>query len=122
MVNPAHRILAGSLFALPNRDMLNCSFTQAFCRGWNAYPPGKYEYIVDLTVTEKPIYPTVSSVVNPGQHAFTSQKAKIDFLLYLPETYGKNPEAKWPLIIYLHDAEWRGTSPEILRPVSTYPT
>jgi hypothetical protein len=34
--------------------------------GWNTYPPGKYEYIAYLTVTEKPIYPTVSSVANPG--------------------------------------------------------
>jgi predicted peptidase len=66
-------------------------------------------------VTEKPIYPTVSSVVNPGQHALTSQKANLDFLIYLPEAYGTDPETKWPLIIYLHDAEWRGTDPDILR-------
>jgi hypothetical protein len=83
--------------------------------GWEIYPPGRYEYTANLTVTERPIYPTVSSVVNPGQHAFTSQKANLDFLLYLPEAYGTDPETKWPLIIYLHDAEWRGTSPEILR-------
>ena len=83
--------------------------------GWNTYPPGKYEYIANLTVTEKPIYPTISSVVNPGQHAYTSEKANLDFLLYLPEDYGTDIEAKWPLIIYLHDAEWRGTTPEILR-------
>lgn len=83
--------------------------------GWNTYPPGKNEYIANLTVTEKPIYPTVSSVANPGQHAYASKKANLDFLLYLPEDYGTDTEAKWPLIIYLHDAEWRGTSPEILR-------
>jgi hypothetical protein len=83
--------------------------------GFEIYPPGRYEYIANLTVTEKPIYPTISSVVNPGQHALTSQKANLDFLLYLPEAYGIDPETKWPLIIYLHDAEWRGTSPEILR-------
>jgi len=83
--------------------------------GWNTYPPGKYEYIANLTVTEKPNYPPVSSVANPGQHAFTSQKANLDFLLYLPEAYGKDPGTKWHLIIYLHDAEWRGTSPEVLR-------
>jgi len=83
--------------------------------GWDIYPPGSYEYIANLTVTEKPIYPTVSSVVNSGQHALTSQKANLDFLLYLPEAYGTDPETKWPLIIYLHDAEWRGTNPDILR-------
>jgi hypothetical protein len=83
--------------------------------GWDIYPPGRYEYIANMTVTEKPNYPTLSSAANPGQHAFTSQKANLDFLLYLPEDYGKEPETKWPLIIYLHDAEWRGTSPEILR-------
>ena len=83
--------------------------------GWNTYLPGKYEYIANLTVIEKPIYPTISSVANPGQYAYTSPKANLDFLLYLPEEYGTDPEAKWPLIVYLHDAEWRGTSPEILR-------
>jgi hypothetical protein len=83
--------------------------------GFEIFPPGRYEYIANLTVTEKPIYPTISSVINPGQHAFTSKKANLDFLLYLPEDYGTDPEAVWPLIIYLHDAEWRGTSPEILR-------
>lgn len=83
--------------------------------GWNIYPPGKYEYKANLTVTEKPIYPTVSSVINHGQHGYTSQKASLDFLLYLPETYGKDPQVKWPLIVYLHDAELRGTNPDMLK-------
>lgn len=101
----------------PGRHTIRYSFSQEVSvdDGWNTYPPGKYEYIANFTVTEKPIYPTVSSVVNPGQHAYTSKKANLDFLLYLPEDYGTDIEAKWPLIIYLHDAEWRGTTPEILR-------
>jgi len=83
--------------------------------GWDIYLPGKHEFITNLTVTEKPIYPEVSSKFNPGQHAYTSKKANLDFLLYVPEAYGTDREAKWPLIIYLHDAEWRGTNPDILR-------
>jgi hypothetical protein len=83
--------------------------------GWNTYPPGKYEYIADLTVTEKPVYPAMLSVAKPGQHAYTSPQAKLDFLLYLPETYGENPETQWPLIVYLHDAELRGTNPDFIR-------
>lgn len=83
--------------------------------GWNTYPPGKYEFIANLTVTEKPVYPTLPSAADPGQHAYTSQQAKLDFLLYMPEAYGKNPETQWPLIVYLHDAELRGTNPDFLK-------
>lgn len=83
--------------------------------GWDDYPPGKYEFIANLTVTEKPVYPNMPPVAEPGQHAYTSTNANLDFLLYLPETYGKDPEKKWPLIVYLHDAELRGTNPDFLR-------
>jgi hypothetical protein len=79
------------------------------------YSPGKYEYIINLTVTEKPVYPAISKVAETGQHAYTSQNTKLDFLLYLPETYGKDPETRWPLLVYLHDAELRGTIPDFLR-------
>jgi hypothetical protein len=77
--------------------------------GWNTYLPGKYEYIADLTVTEKPVYSTLPPVPEPGQHAYASKDGDLDFLLYVPESYGVDPAKKWPLIVYLHDAEWRGS-------------
>ena len=78
--------------------------------GWNIFPPGKYEYIADLTVTEKPIYSTLPPVPEAGQHAYTSKSGDLDFLLYVPESYGVDPAKKWPLIVYLHDAESRGSA------------
>jgi len=83
--------------------------------GWNTYAPGKYDFIMDVLVTERPIYPTMPAVAVPGQHGYTSEKTNLEFLLYLPETYGSNPETKWPLIVYLHDAELRGTNPDLLK-------
>jgi hypothetical protein len=78
--------------------------------GWDIYPPGKYELIVYLTVTNKPIYSTLPPVPEPGQHAYTSKSGDLDFLLYVPESYGVDSVKKWPIIIYLHDAEWRGST------------
>jgi hypothetical protein len=83
--------------------------------GWNTYPPGKYEYIADLTVTEKPVYPLLPPIADSGQHAYASSGGDMDFLLYVPESYGTDPARKWPLIVYLHDAELRGTNPDFLR-------
>lgn len=83
--------------------------------GWNVYQPGTYEKDVHFTVLEKPVYPTISSTVNSGQHPFTSEKAQLDFLLYLPDDYGKDPQQEWPLIVYLHGAPLRGSTLDLLR-------
>jgi predicted peptidase len=83
--------------------------------GWDTYPPGKHEFIAELTVTPKPDYPTLSSTAEFGQHSYTSADNKLDFLLYVPESYGVDPSKQWPLIVYLHDAELRGTNPDFLR-------
>lgn len=39
----------------------------------------------------------------------TSEQAKLSYLLYLPEAYGKDPQQKWPLILYLHGLYSQGT-------------
>lgn len=78
--------------------------------GWNIYLQGKYEYIADLTVTKKPDYSTLPPVPKPGQHAYTSKNGDLDFLLYVPTSYGVEPDKKWPLLVYLHDAEMRGST------------
>ncbi len=83
--------------------------------GWNVYQPGTYETTVNFTVLEKEIYPVFSSNVNIGQHPYTSEKAGLDFLLYLPSNYGKDLQQKWPLIVYLHAAPLRGATLELLK-------
>ena len=83
--------------------------------GWNIYQPGTYEQLVNFTVLEKAVYPTFSSIVNNGQHPYTSEKAQLDFLLYLPDDYGKDPQQEWPLIVYLHGAPLRGSTLDLLR-------
>ena len=82
--------------------------------GYRVFQPGKFEYIVNLTV-EKPVYPPISLEANIGQHAYTSSKAQLDFLLYIPSEYGKDPQQKWPMIVYLHGAHLRGADPDLLR-------
>ena len=86
------------------------TLTSAVDDGWNTYPPGKYEYITNITVTEKPIYSALPPVPDYGQHAYASKNGDLDFLLYVPESYGVDPAKKWPLIVYLHDAEMRGST------------
>jgi pimeloyl-ACP methyl ester carboxylesterase len=83
--------------------------------GWNVYQPGTYEQVVNFTVLEKIIYPHLSSSANIGQNPYSSEKAGLDFLLYLPSDYGKDPQQKWPLIVYLHPAPLRGATLELLK-------
>ncbi len=48
----------------------------------------------------------------PGQSAQTFEKQitiKLDYLLFLPEGYGKEADKKWPLILFLHGAGERGS-------------
>jgi len=82
--------------------------------GFNVYQPGTYELVVNFTVLEKAVYPTFSSNVNIGQHPYTSEKTGLDFLVYLPSDYGKDPQQEWPLIVYLHSAPLRGATLELL--------
>jgi len=77
--------------------------------GWDTYAPGKYEFIADLTVTPKPVYSTLPAVPEAGQHAYASKNGDLEFLLYVPKSYGVDPAKKWPLIVYLHDGEFRGS-------------
>jgi predicted esterase len=60
-------------------------------------------------------YPALSSAPNFGQHPFTSEKANINFLLYLTNNYGKSSQQKWPLILYLHGMGERGNNLDYLK-------
>jgi predicted peptidase len=44
-----------------------------------------------------------------------SGNARLRFLLYLPEAYGKDASRRWPLLLYLHGAGQRGTDLTMVR-------
>ena len=106
-------ILLRNLTAGKHTFRFSFTLVSAVNDGWNTYSPGKYEYVYDLTVTAKPVYPILPQVAKPGQHVYASKNGDLDFLLYVPDSYGVDPAKKWPLIVYLHDAEWRG-SPDFM--------
>jgi predicted peptidase len=54
------------------------------------------------------------SANNNGQHPFSSDKAKRNYLLFLPAAYGNDPAQKWPLILFLHGSGTRGNNIENL--------
>jgi len=60
-----------------------------------------------------------------GQNAYTislqlvddtglSRTVDVHSLLYLPGDYGRDPQAQWPLIIFLHGASERGDDPSVI--------
>lgn len=89
-------------------------------RAWNvvivATKPGKIT-VHDIGNLDGDAYEswTTFTILPPAattkeyQFPKTSQKAKLDYLLYLPEEYGKDPQRKWPLILYLHSLESKGS-------------
>jgi len=54
----------------------------------------------------------------PGQFAKefqTTQEVGMKYLLYLPESYFKNEEKQWPLILFLHGSGERGDDLELIK-------
>jgi predicted peptidase len=69
--------------------------------------------------------PTARGTVKTGQHpqesnvSFrlpdgSSHALQIKYLLYLPEAYGRDPQKKWPLILFLHGRGERGNDLQLL--------
>jgi predicted peptidase len=61
-----------------------------------------------------------------GQHPYSSKvqiesvidtkkTVEVNYLLYLPDGYGKEPQQKWPLILFLHGSGERGNDLELLK-------
>ena len=52
-----------------------------------------------------------------AQHfeAQITQTARLDYLLYLPPGYDDAPTQHWPLILFLHGADGRGSDVELVR-------
>ena len=61
------------------------------------------------------------STVRLGQHPYSSMLAagnengEVRYLLYLPDTYGKDRSVKWPLILFLHGRGECGKNLELLK-------
>lgn len=54
----------------------------------------------------------------PGQHPETFEgqiTVRLNYLLFLPQNYGKDPQKKWPLIFFLHGAGERGDDLNLLK-------
>ena len=60
-----------------------------------------------------------------GQHAYTftyrngKRVQKLKYLLYLPESYGKDPYATFPLVVFLHGS--RELGPDIAKTAQRHP-
>lgn len=57
----------------------------------------------------------------PGQHPYSSTVTaagtavvRVDYLLYAPAAYGRDPRRRWPLIVFLHGGGERGDNPLLL--------
>ena len=48
--------------------------------------------------------PILSAAAGPGQQAYYSEEAQLDYLLHIPAQYEPNAQQEWPLLIYLHGA------------------
>ena len=59
--------------------------------------------------------PIPSSTIETGQHAFFSEKAQRNYLLFLPANYGKDPQKQWSLILSLHGSGTRGKNVDLLK-------
>jgi predicted peptidase len=56
--------------------------------------------------------PSSTQPAQTGQHAGHFEKQitiELNYLLYLPDDYGKDPAKKWPVIFFLHGSGERGT-------------
>ena len=62
-----------------------------------------YTSTFEIKVSEKQgNYPALSSGANPRIHPYTTENGEVNYLLYVPDEYGADPQEKWPLLVYLH--------------------
>lgn len=88
--------------------------------GFAVYQAGVYEQVINFTVAEPEIYPKLSLPISTGQHCYRSEEAGLEYLLYVPDDYGVDPQQKWPLLLYLHGADKLNASLDLLE-VDTLP-
>src|SRR5205823_5265467 len=57
----------------------------------------------------------VASSASSFLDATLSHWVRLSYLLFLPASYAHKPDARWPLILYLHGGSLRGDNVEQLR-------
>lgn len=79
------------------------------------------------TLAPTGIFPVDGVDVQTGQHAYRAVvrytdktfgspfTQTVNYLLYLPESYNKDPAKKWPLMLYLHGSGSRGSDLSLVR-------
>lgn len=70
--------------------------------------------------TQTPTASPVAAAARTGMHAQSLDTAVVrplalDYLLFLPREYGRDPVRRWPLILYLHGGSLRGTDVDTVR-------
>lgn len=69
-----------------------------------------------FTVSDQPeTYPNLSQDISTGVQLYTSQKANLNYAMYIPGEYGVIPDKKWPLILYLHGLDKANSSVKLLK-------
>jgi predicted peptidase len=69
-----------------------------------------------FTVSDKPdTFPILSADAAHRLNPYTSEKANLNYLLYIPDEYSVDSDQKWPLLIYLHGMSRVNTSVDVLR-------
>jgi predicted peptidase len=58
-------------------------------------------------------HPALPQIPLKGQNKYS--KADINYLFYVPESYGKDRNKKWPLILFLHGMGERGNDLELIK-------
>lgn len=58
-------------------------------------------------------YPYSTTLPIADSNGFVT-RVDVNYLLYLPGDYGRDPHYQWPLIIFLHGASERGDDPQVI--------
>lgn len=115
------------LFPLPYRELLlaACLLVFAGCARVPAPMANEATFTPTARVrNDATLTPTARLRV--GQHPYTTtvqiedeshmmQAVQVNYLLYLPESYGQDPQKRWPLILFLHGRGERGDDLELLK-------
>ncbi len=82
-----------------------CAIALALCLALPASPAGSATSAI--TGTEEDMLPT-------GQHSYTfeskagNRKLRLNYWLFLPQSYGQDPDMRWPLLLFLHGSREAG--------------
>jgi len=76
--------------------------THTIQTGWEDSEVSEHNTYIFTVSNEPEIFPTLSAEAPHRINPYTSEKANINYLLYIPGEYGADPEREWPLLLYLH--------------------